>query len=54
MPTIVFDGLKSVETLESTGIDRKQAEAFAKAVRNSQEDALADFAKTAEQARPAP
>jgi len=50
MATVTFDALKFVETLESTGIDRKHAEAFAKAVRNSQEDALIDFAKTAQEA----
>jgi len=34
----------------NTGIDRKQAEAFAKAVRDSQKEALADFAKMAQEA----
>jgi len=36
MTSISFDTLKFVETLESAGLDRKQASAIASAVRDSQ------------------
>jgi len=39
MSTITFDTLKFVETLEGAGVDRKQASAFAAAVRDSHETA---------------
>jgi len=39
MSTITFDTLKFVETLEDAGVDRKQASAFAVAVRDSHESA---------------
>jgi len=36
---VTFDTLKFVQTLESAGIDREQASAFAAAVRDSQDAA---------------
>jgi len=39
MNAITFDTLKCVETLESAGIDRKQATAIAAAVRDSHDAA---------------
>jgi len=39
MPTVTFDTLKFVQTLESAGIDREQASALAAAVRDSQDAA---------------
>jgi len=39
MPTVTFDTLKFVQTLESAGIDRAQASALAAAVRDSHDAA---------------
>jgi len=39
MTTVTFDTLKFVETLESAGVDRKQASAIAAAVRDSHDAA---------------
>jgi len=39
MASITFDTLKFVETLESAGVERKQASAIASAVRDSHEAA---------------
>jgi len=44
-----FDRFDFIEILEKEGIERKHAEAFATAVRKSQEAALEDFAKTAKE-----
>jgi len=39
MATVTFDTLKFVQTLESAGVDREQASAFAAAVRDSHDAA---------------
>jgi len=45
MATVTFDTLKFVETLEQAGVERAHASAFATAVRDAQQSALADHAK---------
>jgi len=51
MPTVTFDTLEFVETLEKAGIERAHASGIAAAVRAAQEAALSEHAKEANTAR---